>query len=459
MNRQRCEYLGLKDDPSTALDFPSGEGNHCHRTRKVSAIHPQHQEKYCLVGEHVNCPIYLAANARKLPAAMASTSANSRRARPVLALILLPLLLVSAMVLGYALQSLGIIHIGGPDGLIANTGGGMETPTWGFFDLPRQAETSYSQLFIPVLGSQGQGDDCDPPSGWEAYNVQPTDSLFRLSTLHGISVEELAIVNCLGDKMLIQAGQMLFVPSRVVLGEVAPTPITQRFVVTPLPGANQPVVSQPVQQGNPTGPTGTTVETPVQATATNSPPPTTTPTPRTEPTRQNPDPRPTNQPNNDNPRQNPTDSPRNDNPKPKPTDPPRKDDPKPKPADPPRNDDPKPKPADPPKNNDRGKDNDREKNNDNDKGKGKSDDKGNGTDKGNSQGGNDKGKNESPGKGKSDDKKDEGKNNGNGDRGNSGGNRGDDRGDDKGKGKDNDKGNDKGKDDDKGRGNNKGRGN
>jgi hypothetical protein len=51
---QICPHLGLKDDPSTALGFPS-LGNHCYHARPVQPVRPGAQRLYCLSGSYPNC--------------------------------------------------------------------------------------------------------------------------------------------------------------------------------------------------------------------------------------------------------------------------------------------------------------------------------------------------------------------------------------------------------------------
>jgi hypothetical protein len=53
---------------------------------------------------------------------------------------------------------------------------------------------------------------CGPYAGWiRGYVVQPGDTLFRIATMHGISVEILQRANCKAGT-LIYAGERLWVP-------------------------------------------------------------------------------------------------------------------------------------------------------------------------------------------------------------------------------------------------------
>lgn len=53
---------------------------------------------------------------------------------------------------------------------------------------------------------------CSRPFGWSIYTVQRNDTLFGISLDVGISLNELARVNCIEDVDDIEAGQQLFVP-------------------------------------------------------------------------------------------------------------------------------------------------------------------------------------------------------------------------------------------------------
>jgi LysM repeat protein len=53
---------------------------------------------------------------------------------------------------------------------------------------------------------------CGAPKGWITYIVQPGDTLFRLSTAYGITINRLQQANCMGSSTLLKTGQVLFVP-------------------------------------------------------------------------------------------------------------------------------------------------------------------------------------------------------------------------------------------------------
>lgn len=62
----RCPYLGLHDDRSTSLAYPSA-WNYCYRALPPESVVPTHQESVCLTGMYQQCPIYLRAQNGPLP--------------------------------------------------------------------------------------------------------------------------------------------------------------------------------------------------------------------------------------------------------------------------------------------------------------------------------------------------------------------------------------------------------
>lgn len=52
-----CPFLGLEEDPQTLSVFPS-EHNFCYRTEKPTPIELAYQQEYCLIKNHLNCPVF-----------------------------------------------------------------------------------------------------------------------------------------------------------------------------------------------------------------------------------------------------------------------------------------------------------------------------------------------------------------------------------------------------------------
>jgi len=61
-----CPFLGLTDDPGTALSYPSS-GNNCHHSRPVAPVNLMHQVNYCLNSNFAACPVYLQNQLEPLP--------------------------------------------------------------------------------------------------------------------------------------------------------------------------------------------------------------------------------------------------------------------------------------------------------------------------------------------------------------------------------------------------------
>lgn len=50
-----CPYLGMRDDPTTAIRYPS-DGNYCHREGEPAPIWLEDQAIQCLAGQYEGCP-------------------------------------------------------------------------------------------------------------------------------------------------------------------------------------------------------------------------------------------------------------------------------------------------------------------------------------------------------------------------------------------------------------------
>jgi LysM repeat protein len=53
-----CPFLGLKDDSTTALSFPSS-GNHCYHAKPVLSVRLDFQGTHCLSSNHTNCEEFI----------------------------------------------------------------------------------------------------------------------------------------------------------------------------------------------------------------------------------------------------------------------------------------------------------------------------------------------------------------------------------------------------------------
>lgn len=277
MPRKLCPYLGLKDDPTTALHFPS-EGNACHHARPVSGIRAAHQENFCLSDGHLQCPVFQAAAPIPLPQDIAAPAAPTpTRSKRRVSGVAIPLMIVGAAAASFAWNALQA-RANTPPGSIVNTGGNQQAPSWSVFTgtaVPRSTATTASRTIPPLT-------NCPLPDGWMPYLVAPTDSLYRLSIIYGVPVANLQRVNCMDDSTTILPGQIIYVP-------VLPTS-TPSLTPSLVPAA--PVVAPPDSGGSekprptPRPPTAVPVPpTPVPPTAVVPPPPKDDPTPRAKPTK------------------------------------------------------------------------------------------------------------------------------------------------------------------------------
>jgi hypothetical protein len=95
---------------------------------------------------------------------------------------------------------------------------------------------------------------CGAPYGWVRYVIQPGDTLFKLSSILGVSVGELQLANCLTGTQ-INYGQVLYVPrlppTRVPPSTGTPTPTQTHTQVV------EPTTAVPTITHTPTTPVST----------------------------------------------------------------------------------------------------------------------------------------------------------------------------------------------------------
>jgi hypothetical protein len=312
MNSLICPYLGLKDDPGTVLDFPS-EGNICHRAQSKPEINREYQRCVCLLAEHINCPVFVGTGEGPLPVGLIAPHPLFSRYKPILWLVIPGILILAGFLLSthppgilqsFAVQSysawktLDLSNILSIDWQRNQGGSDKENlPSSGNETAPASGENG-SQPFSPFdeMITPGATDPslvpCKPPSGWVAYVVKPTDSLFRLSLVFGVRIIDLQTVNCMTDNNILHPGDTIYVPSSTNVTPIqSPTPIlatptpTPRSYLPPIkptrgskPQATRPPVSTPVPPTATSKPTNTSAPPP-----TNPPPPTNTPIPTKPP--------------------------------------------------------------------------------------------------------------------------------------------------------------------------------
>jgi hypothetical protein len=104
-----CPHLGMRDDPETAVGYPS-LGNHCYYAQPVAAINVAQQEQYCLSHNHPACP-FLRANganrARILPKELQARAAVTTAGYGRITLLLAAAILITLLLLGWRYYSHG----------------------------------------------------------------------------------------------------------------------------------------------------------------------------------------------------------------------------------------------------------------------------------------------------------------------------------------------------------------
>lgn len=293
MNSRFCPHLGLKDDPKTALGFPS-EGNFCHHLSPSIPVRRDHQQKYCLSTGYHTCPVFI--QPEKEAAFHVLDMALTRRRQITLLKYAGAFLLLIVM--------FGVIIEVGKSLIRANVNPGYSTTNETrdpaenpaavsspsnlmIFANPEITRTPFMPVTTreeaPTPSSSLSG--CNAPPNWVQYTIKPTDSLFRLGLVFGISISELQMGNCLGERSILQPGEIIYVPMPPTITPTA----TLMTSLTPLP--QRPYQPRPTQTPRPASPpepvakpSNTQVPTIVPTpTPSPPPPPTATPTPTSAP--------------------------------------------------------------------------------------------------------------------------------------------------------------------------------
>lgn len=264
-----CPHLGLKSDPTTALHFAS-MGNYCYHVKPPEVPKDSHQNNYCLVAEHTQCPIFLAAEVKRMPhkyrAGKKGEPRKKRRIGTVPIAVGL-LLLVLAVFLVPELGNLDSIIK-----LVFSEKPATATPT---------LETLQA-LFPTSAGTptptKGLRPFCQPPISWNPYIVKEGDTFEKLSVTYSRTVAELLRANCRSDASDLAVGERIYLPELPTptptdTPTVTPTKTrVRRTYVAPLPtwtGEYKVIPYTPT-------PTDTPTPTPVP-TDTPTPPPTPVP--------------------------------------------------------------------------------------------------------------------------------------------------------------------------------------
>jgi LysM repeat protein len=134
-----------------------------------------------------------------------------------------------------ATSTQGVINTGTP--------GGTETPTRGSSDVGSPTITTPSQAAatatrVPAATPTAKA-ACGPPYGWvQSYVVRPGDTLYRIATSYGISVEALQRANC-------RAGTTIYVGERLWVPFAYPV-ATELTIIPTFPTPTEAATSEPV---------------------------------------------------------------------------------------------------------------------------------------------------------------------------------------------------------------------
>lgn len=211
MSENTCPFLGFKDDPSSALPYPSKE-NVCHHAAPIQPARGTYQYQYCLTPEHTTCPLFQSATPIPMPDALATPFTTATTRRRLVALLGIPILLALIASLSFVWKAYGYRIFS--SGSIPGTG---EITTSNNSLLISRTLNSPS-LNTLVLTSGPTRVNCPLPAGWTSYTVNQTDSIFRLSAVYAIPINKLQSVNCMGNSTILLPGQVIYVP-------IAPTAV------------------------------------------------------------------------------------------------------------------------------------------------------------------------------------------------------------------------------------------
>jgi hypothetical protein len=158
---ERCPFLGLADDPATALGFPDNR-NLCYRHDPAVPLTQDRQAEYCLSGKHETCSIFLQ---EQLPDDALEKASIWRNWPSRLALILPLLLIIIAALLWWPAPSTNIEESIGNAAPLQNTVAAEEN-----------AQPPLSQEIV-VPKATAQPTPFEPSIAIDAVNLQPVPTV------------------------------------------------------------------------------------------------------------------------------------------------------------------------------------------------------------------------------------------------------------------------------------------
>jgi len=221
-NGHLCPFLGLTDDPGTALSYPSTI-NRCYHAKPVAPINREHQVNSCLNSNFATCPVYLNNQTEPLPKefGIGFTSQNKRKRWVrivsfvgVAAICVLLITLGKAMVANKTLeekrdneaQALAIASLTMNSAQILAT----QTPT----PVPTQIESPTATITAPIPTTipvhQLEMPIGENPS-FVIHRIQEGENFIRFSEVYNASREAILAVNY-GMDPALWAGAILVIP-------------------------------------------------------------------------------------------------------------------------------------------------------------------------------------------------------------------------------------------------------
>lgn len=147
----RCAFLGLQEDPQTALGFPS-IWNYCHKARPAASVSLSYQRSTCQVAAHLDCPLRKNDRARRLPPEARNTafSPSGRLRGKGLGLIALFLVFAAVGLLLAWIFSTGVIQLRMPPVQVILSPTGAGTSVQAVDSLAAPSETSVTTSTSPA---------------------------------------------------------------------------------------------------------------------------------------------------------------------------------------------------------------------------------------------------------------------------------------------------------------------
>jgi hypothetical protein len=207
MAKDSCPFLGLKNDPRTYMDFPDNK-NSCLNTIKIASPSLEHQTGYCLTASNYkNCQVFTVKKPKTLPPSIISPIDRLTQKNKQLKQILIGSLLIF-------LISFTIINFNQIISIFAQN----KNQPQGINDEIRFLTASVSVVSIntdhTLTPTALQGNTCKIDPDWIEYVIKPTDSIFRISLLFNIPVEEILAANCLGENTYVAPHQVIYLPMK-----------------------------------------------------------------------------------------------------------------------------------------------------------------------------------------------------------------------------------------------------